>query len=92
MVIDMRGFLAGLMLPLAFLLGFLDRWVPALRFSFEDYREENGSFPRRKDPSVAGLFVDLAPRVRRQRERWDAGFALGILCAVSGPFVVAAVW
>ena len=49
MIIDVMAYLAGLMLPVAFLLGLLGRWFPNLRFSWNEYIEEmGGRDPRRR--------------------------------------------
>ncbi|MEX8518535.1 MAG: hypothetical protein AB3X44_08475 [Leptothrix sp. (in: b-proteobacteria)] len=47
MIIDFMAYLAGLMMPIAFLLGFLGRWFPSLHFSWNEYIEEMGG----RDPT-----------------------------------------
>ena len=47
MIFDFEAYISGLMLPFAFLLGFLGTWFPSLRFSWKDYIEESGA----QDPS-----------------------------------------
>ena len=48
MIVNLMGLFAGLMMPLAVLLGFLDRWFPSLHFSWDDYIEAwGGRAPRR---------------------------------------------
>lgn len=47
MIIDLSAYLAGLMMPLAYFLGFLASLWPSLHFSFSEYLLENDYHPKR---------------------------------------------
>ena len=46
MIVNIRGLLAGYLLPIAYLLGLLARWFPSLMFSYDDWVEQHGGGKR----------------------------------------------